>query len=118
MLEKILTLLENKDYIKLRSTLAEINAPDIAVILEELPNEQVLRLFRFLPKELAAEAFVEMEPETQEHLISAFTDKELHDVLDEMFLDDTVDIIEEMPANVVKRILRQSDPETRSEKTY
>ncbi len=115
MLEEILTLLEKKDFVKLRSTLSELNAPDIAAMLEELPKEQVLLLFRFLPKELAADTFVEMEPDTQAHLIKAFTDKELHDVLDEMFLDDTVDIIEEMPANVVKRIIRQSDPDMRSE---
>lgn len=115
MTEEILNLLEKKDYVRLRSTLSEFNAPDIAVMLEELSKEQTLLVFRCLPKELAAETFVEMEAETQQHLIGAFSDKELHDVLDEMFLDDTVDIIEEMPANVVKRIIRQSDPEMRSE---
>jgi len=115
MLEEILTLIENKEFVKLRSTLSEMNAPDIAMMLEEVPEEHILRLFRFLPKELAADTFVEMEADTQEHLIQKFTDKELHDVLDEMFVDDTVDIIEEMPANVVKRILKQTDPQTRSE---
>ncbi len=115
MIEDILTLIENKEFVKLRSTLSEMNAPDIAIMLDEIPEEHILRLFRFLPKELAAETFVEMEADTQEHLIQKFTDKELHDVLDEMFVDDTVDIIEEMPANVVKRILKQTDPQTRSE---
>ncbi|MBR5613731.1 MAG: magnesium transporter [Clostridia bacterium] len=115
MINEILSMLENKEFVKLRSTLAEMNAPDIALMFDEVPEETVLRLFRLLPKELAADTFVEMEPDTQEHLISAFSDKELRDVLDEMYLDDTVDIIEEMPANVVKRILRQSDSETRSE---
>ncbi len=115
MINEILSMLENKEFVKLRSTLSELNAPDIALMFDEVPEETVLRLFRLLPKELAADTFVEMEPDTQEHLISAFSDKELRDVLDEMYLDDTVDIIEEMPANVVKRILRQSDSETRSE---
>ncbi len=115
MFEELMTLLENKEYVKLRSTLSEMSAPDIALMFEEIPLEYIPRLFRFLPKELAADTFVEMDSATQEYLIISFSDKELHDVLDEMFLDDTVDIIEEMPANVVKRILRQSDPETRSE---
>ncbi len=115
MLEKILNLLENKEFVKLRSTLSDLNAVDIALILEEIPQEYVLRLFRFLPKELAADTFVEMQSETQEHLITSITDRELQAILEEMYLDDTVDIIEEMPANVVKRILRQSAPETRSE---
>lgn len=115
MLEKILNMLEHKEFVKLRSTLSDLNAIDIALILEEIPQEYILRLFRFLPKELAADTFVEMQPETQEHLITSFTDKELQDILEEMYLDDTVDVIEEMPANVVKRILKHSDPETRSE---
>ena len=115
MIEEILTLIENKEFVRLRSTLSEMNAPDIATMMDEIPEEYTLRLFRLLPKELAADTFVEMDADTQEHLIKRFSDKELHDVLDEMYLDDTVDIIEEMPANVVKRILRQSDPQTRSE---
>lgn len=115
MIDEILTLIENKEFFKLRSTLSDMNAPDIALIFEELPEEYLLRLFRLLPKELAADTFVEMEPDTQEHLISAFSDTELRAVLDEIYLDDTVDIIEEMPANVVKRILRQTDSETRTQ---
>ncbi|MBQ2932171.1 MAG: magnesium transporter [Clostridia bacterium] len=115
MIDEILTLIESKEFVKLRSTLSDLNAPDIALILEEIPQEYILRIFRLLPKELAAEVFVEMEPETQEHLIGIFSDIELREMLDEIFVDDTVDIIEEMPANVVKRILRQSDPETRSQ---
>ncbi len=115
MIDEILTLIENKEFVRLRSTLSDLNAPDIALIIEEIPQEYILRIFRLLPKELAAEVFVEMEPETQEHLIGIFSDIELREMLDEIFVDDTVDIIEEMPANVVKRILRQSDPETRSQ---
>ena len=71
--------------------------------------------FRLLPKELASDVFVEFESDIQEKLIKAFTDKELKAVIDDMFLDDTVDIIEEMPANVVKRILLNSDPENRKQ---
>ena len=115
MFEELLTMLKNKEFVKLRSTLADMDAPDIALMMEEIPQEYVSRMFRFLPKELAAETFVEMEPDMQQHLISSFSDKELHDVLDEMYLDDTVDMIEEMPANMVKRILRQSDATMRSE---
>lgn len=115
MIDEILTLIENKEFVKLRSTLSEMISPDIALLLEEVPEEYILRLFRLLPKELAADTFVEMDPDMQEHLISAFSDAELRAVLDELYLDDTVDIIEEMPANVVKRILYQSDAETRSE---
>ena len=70
-------------------------------------------MFRLLPKELAAEVFVEMEPEEQEVLIKSFSDTELREVLEELYVDDTVDLIEEMPASVVKRILRHTDPETR-----
>ena len=115
MIDEILVLIENKEFVKLRSTLSDLNAPDIALILEEIPKEYILRVFRLLPKELAAETFVEMDTDTQEHLIETFSDTELREMLDEIFLDDTVDIIEEMPANVVKRILRQSDSETRTQ---
>ncbi len=115
MIEEILTLIENKEFVKLRSTLSEMNAADIGLLFDEIPEEYVLSIFRLLPKELAAETFVEMEADTQEHLIKKFSDKELRDVLDEMFVDDTVDIIEEMPATVVKKILAQTDPQTRSE---
>ena len=93
--------------------LKEENPVDIAGILEEMPAEMLLLVYRLLPKELAAEVFAEMDNDQQEILIQAFSDQELQDVLDELYLDDTVDIIEEMPANVVKRILRQTKPEVR-----
>ena len=90
-----------------------MNAVDVAGIFEEMPEEKLPLLFRLLPKELAAETFVEMEPEAQELLIRGFSDHELKEVVDELYVDDAVDIVEEMPANVVKRILRQADPEMR-----
>lgn len=113
MYDQILTLLEQKKYAELKETLSDMNEADIAAILEELPVEKVPLLYRILPKELAADVFVNMESDTQEFLIRAFSDTELREVLDELYVDDAVDIIEEMPATVVKRILRHTDPEVR-----
>ena len=106
----LLSLLEKKKYQSVRDILSTMNPVDIAAILDELDEHWLQRVFRLLPKELAAEAFVEMEPEQQELLIRGFSDTELKEVLDEMFVDDAVDVIEEMPANVVRRILSQADP--------
>ena len=94
----------NQNNSSLKSTL-----PNIAAIFDELPKEQMLLLFRLLPKEEAAETFVELDGDMQEALITAFSDTELKEVIDELYLDDTVDIIEEMPATVVKRILKNTD---------
>ena len=113
MTEKALTLLGEKKFSQLKQLLSEMNPVDIAGILEEMPQESPPLVYRLLPKELAAEAFAEMDKDLQEILIQAFSDKELQEVLDELYLDDAVDIIEEMPANVVKRILRQTKPEVR-----
>lgn len=106
-------LLEGKKYNSLRDILTTMNPADIAYLFEEMPRQKLPLLFRLLPKELAAESFVEMDGEFQEQLISSFSDNELKEILDELYMDDTVDLVEEMPANVVKRILKQSDPETR-----
>ena len=113
MTEKALELLKAKRFVDLKNLFVVLNGPDVALILEEMPEESLPVLFRILPKELASEAFVEMDYDSQEVLIRAFTDKELKEVLDELFVDDAVDLIEEMPAGVVKRILRNTDPETR-----
>lgn len=106
-------LLEEKKYASLRDILTTINPADIALIFAEIPEEKLPLLFRLLPKELAAEAFVEMDEDMQEHLIKGFSDAELKAVVDELYVDDAVDIVEEMPANVVKRLLKQADPELR-----
>ncbi len=106
-------LVEAKKYTTLRDILVTMNASDIATLFEDVPEEKLPLLFRLLPKELAAETFVEMEPEAQELLIQGFSDNELKEVVDELYVDDAVDIVEEMPANVVKRILKQADPEMR-----
>ena len=108
-------LLEEKKYKTLRDILGTMNAFDIAVIFEDMHDSKLPLLFRMLPKELAADVFVEMDEDTQEYLIKGFSDNELKEIIDELSADDAVDIIEEMPANVVKRILRQADPETRKE---
>ena len=109
----LLRLLEAKKYQSLRDILATMNPADLAGIFDELDERQLTLVFRLLPKELAAETFVEMESDRQELLIQGFSDTELKEVLDELFVDDAADIVEEMPANVVKRILAQADPDMR-----
>ena len=107
-------MLEDKKYNTLRDILITMNPSDIAAVFSGLRDEKIPVMFRLLPKELAAETFVEMETEDQELLIRGFSDNELKEVLDELYVDDAADLVEEMPANVVKRILKQADPEMRS----
>ena len=115
-LQKTLTmLLDEKKYHSLRDILSTMNPADIAAIFDDLDQACLPLLFRLLPKELAAETFVEMEPDAQELLIRGFSDSELREVLDELYVDDAVDIVEEMPANVVRRILSQADPDMRKD---
>ena len=113
--ETIKKLLEEKKFNTLRDILVTMKPYDIAAVFEELQDEKTPILFRILPKELAAETFVEMDEDTQEFLIHGFSDSELKEIVNELFVDDAVDIIEEMPANVVKRILRQADKDMRRE---
>ena len=113
LLEQVAGDVRQKKYAALRELLLELEPADIAQLLEELEEDMLPILFRLLPKEPAAEVFVELEAESQELLIRSFSNTELKEVLDELYLDDTVDIIEEMPANVVKRILKHADPDTR-----
>ena len=108
-------LLEQKKYHSLRDILSTMNPADVAAVFDEMAQGQLPLLFRLLPKELAAETFVEMEPEAQELLIRGFSDSELKEVIDELYVDDAVDIVEEMPANVVQRILAQAEPEMRKQ---
>ena len=110
----LVKMLEDKKYATLRDILITMNPSDIAGIFEDLEDKQIPILFRLLTKEQAAETFVEMEPDAQELLIRGFSDNELKEVLDELYVDDAADLVEEMPANVVKRILRAADPEMRS----
>ncbi len=109
------TLLSEKKYSTIRDVLVTMNPADIAAVFSGVETEKLPLLFRLLPKELAAESFVEMESDQQEALIRGISDSELRQVMDELYVDDAVDIVEEMPANVVQRILAQSDPEMRKE---
>ena len=109
----ILKMMEDKKYAALREILVVMNPSDIAVLFSGMEENQIPLLFRLLPKELAAESFVEMEPDAQELLIRGFSDNELKEIVDELYVDDAADLVEEMPANVVKRILKQADPEMR-----
>ena len=108
-------LLDEKKYQTLKDVLITLNAADIAAVFEELDEERTPLLFRLLPKELAAETFAELSPELQELLIHGFSDKELREVVSELYVDDAADLVEEMPASVVKRILAQADPQMRRE---
>ena len=113
-LDDIILLLADRNYAVLKPLLSSMNAIDLAKVFEETENDtDLLILFRILPKDLAAATFVEMDSDTKEQLIHKLSDRELRAVMDELFLDDTVDLIEEMPASVVKRVLAQSDSETR-----
>ena len=111
--EKLSELLKERKFAEVKLQVEDLPAPDLAEIFFELDDAYHSLLFRLLSKELAAETFVEMDSELQERLITRFTDRELSEILDELYIDDTVDIIEEMPANVVKRILKNSDKEDR-----
>ncbi len=110
----ICAMIKEKNFTTLKPLLANMNEMDLATIFEELDDEELPIVFRLLPKDLAADTFVEMEKEVQEKLINKLNDIELKAVMEELFIDDMVDIVEEMPANVVKRLLTQSDAETRA----
>ena len=113
MEKALLKMLEEKKYLPLREMLSTMNPSDVAGLFEGLEEDRIPLLFRLLPKELAAETFVEMETDAQELLIRGFSDNELKEIVDELYVDDAADLVEEMPANVVKRILKQADPEMR-----
>jgi len=111
--EELLTLLEEKKYSEIRTRAEIMLPPDLAELFDGIPVGRYALFFSLLPKELAAETFVEMDADINESLINSFNDSQLADILDELYIDDTVDIIEEMPASVVKRILRNSKSEDR-----
>ncbi len=108
-------LLAGKKYSTIKDILVTMNPADVAAVFEDIEEDRLPLLFRLLPKEQAAETFVEMEPDLQELLIRGFSDSELREVVDELYVDDAVDLVEEMPANVVRRILAQADPEMRKQ---
>ena len=106
-------LLSKRKYSLIRQIFNHLNAADIALLFDEIDKKDIPLLYRLLPKEEAAECFSYMSRDMQKTLINTLTDRELRAVMDDIFLDDTVDMIEEMPANVVARILRNTDEETR-----
>ena len=111
--EALMDLLERRDYHALRAMLAEENEVDIAEGIAQLPQEKAVVAFRTLPKELAAEVFSNLPPETQQIIIQSATDQELSAIVEELYVDDAVDMLEELPANVVKRVLKNARPDTR-----
>ena len=113
MIQAVELLLEQKKYVTIRDVFSTMQAADIAALFDALDDSKLPLLFRLLPKELAAETFVEMDEEAQELLIQGFSDTELKEVVDELYVDDMVDRVEEMPAHVVKRIYSTEDSETR-----
>ena len=114
IVEEVKIMLEERKFSKLKKYLEDLNSADIPCLFEELKDEQIIVVYRLLAKDVAAEAFVELDSDLQEKLIGYLTDKELKGVLDELFMDDTVDLIEEMPANVVKRLLKHINKEDRN----
>ncbi len=113
LFEQLQALLERKDLYALRKELLEVNEVDLAEFLETLTPEQTTVVFRTLPKELAAEVFSNLSPEGQQVIVRSATDQELSAIVEELYVDDAVDLLEELPANVVKRLLKNARPETR-----
>ena len=112
-IDEIKELIENKKMNKLHEKLEYINCADFPALFEELNKEQIILIYRLLSKERAAEVFAELDSDVQEDLINCITDKELQNIIDQLFMDDATDLIEEMPANVVKRILKNINSENR-----
>ena len=113
--EQVVKMLEERKFKELKEVLENMHPFDIAEMLEELDNKQMILVFRLLEKDEAAETFTEMNSEMRQILLNALTDSEIKEFMDEMYLDDTVDVLEEMPANVVDRLLMATDEETRKQ---
>ena len=113
MLQKINKLIENKQYQTLREEISKMNAADLAALFEELSGEEIVKIFRILPKSMAAEIFSYLPIEDEQAVIKCLTDKEAATIIDNLYADDAADLMEEMPAGMVKRIAAQADPETR-----
>ena len=112
-LESIKELLENKQYTSLRQALTELNDADVAVILENLDEEDRLKVFRILPKSMAADVFSYLELENQQMIITSLAEKEAAGIINNLMADDATDLLEEMPANIVKKLLANATPEVR-----
>ena len=112
-MEHLLELAREKKYRLLKEELVELNEVDIASFIEELDSERTVIVFRMLPKALATEVFAELPVDKQSHIINSITDKELSEIVEELYVDDAVDLVEELPATVVRRVLQNTNPETR-----
>lgn len=112
-LKELLELLSTKQYTKLRQYLAELNEADIATLMEELEEEDLLKMFRILPKDLAADVFSYLDVDNQQMIITSLSDREAANIINNLMADDATDLLEEMPANVVKKLLANASPETR-----
>jgi magnesium transporter len=110
---ELMGYMERREYLRLRKELCEMNEVDVAAFLEQLPAEEAAIVFRMLPKDLASDVFAEFESDTQHHLVSTMTDNELYDIVNDLAVDDAVDMLEEMPAFVVQRVLKAADPAMR-----
>ena len=113
LLEQWRELLDGKRFRELKGVLSETNEVDVAEFMAELPPDKTVLVFRMLPKEMASDVFANLEPDDQQTVVAAATDRELSELLEEMYVDDAVDMLEEMPANVVKRVLKTARPDTR-----
>ena len=114
LVEELNALLQDRQFTKLHKIIAETNEMDVAMFMEQLTPAQQITCFRTLPKDQASDVFAELEPQTQQTIIDAITDQELGHIIEDLFVDDAVDMLEEMPASVVKRVLKNARPETRS----
>ena len=108
-------LLSSRQYTKLRQTIAEMNTTDIADAMSEMEDEESLKMFRILPKDMAADVFADLELDVQQYIIRSMSDREASNIIENLMADDATDLLEEMPASVVKRILANASPETRAD---
>ena len=114
----LMELLETKQYSKLRSTMSDMNTADLAAIMDEMENEDSLKMFRILPKDMAADVFADLQMDDQQYIITSLSDKEASNIIDNLMADDATDLLEEMPANVVRKILSHAKPDTRADINY
>lgn len=113
-MEKVLELIRENKLMQARSELIDMNVVDIAQLLDETDQEKMLIIFRILPKDISADVFSYLSSEQQRYIIESITDKEIKTIIDELFFDDTIDFLEELPANVVKKVLKNTDENTRA----
>lgn len=112
---RLIQMAEQRDYISLKKELETLQEVDVAQFLELLSGEKIVVVFRTLPKEMAAEVFANLQPETQEYIVTSITDQEIAVIIEDLFVDDAVDFLEELPANVVKRVLKNAGADTRAQ---